>query len=226
MATFALIPGGGGDPWEWHRLVAELTARGHEAIPVRLPADDDAMGWSDYADAVAVALGGRKNVIVVAESMGAFTAPIVCGRRAVDLLVLLNPMIPEPGETFEAWWQNTGSGPARKEYLASIGLAGASDDATIYYHDLEPELRSEALTRTWQSQSATPLAQPWPLSEWPRVPTRVLAGRFDRMFPLEFQRKVTRQRLDLDVDEIDGGHMLALSNPKALADRLEGFGRE
>lgn len=41
MATYALIPGFGGDPWEWHRLVPELESRGHEALAVRLPADDD-----------------------------------------------------------------------------------------------------------------------------------------------------------------------------------------
>jgi hypothetical protein len=40
MATYALIPGGGGDPWEWHRLVAELTSRGQDAIAIRLPAED------------------------------------------------------------------------------------------------------------------------------------------------------------------------------------------
>lgn len=30
MATYALIPGGRGDPWEWHRLVPELEALGQE----------------------------------------------------------------------------------------------------------------------------------------------------------------------------------------------------
>ncbi len=35
MATYALIPGGGGDPWEWHRLVPELEARGHDVLAVR-----------------------------------------------------------------------------------------------------------------------------------------------------------------------------------------------
>ena len=44
LATYALIPGGGGDPWEWHRLVSELTSRGQHAIAVRLPADDDTAG--------------------------------------------------------------------------------------------------------------------------------------------------------------------------------------
>ena len=58
---------------------------------------------------------------------------------------------------------------------------------------------------------------------WPDIPTRVLAGRHDRMFPLEFQRRVARQRLGLEVDAIDGGHMLALSNPRGLADRLVAY---
>jgi pimeloyl-ACP methyl ester carboxylesterase len=69
----------------------------------------------------------------------------------------------------------------------------------------------------------TPLDEPWPLPAWPDVPTRVLAGRQDRMFPLEFQRRIARERLGLDVDEIDGGHMVAMSNPGELADRLETY---
>jgi hypothetical protein len=116
MATYVLIPGGGGDPWEWHRLVLELEARGHDALAVRLPAEDDTAGWSEYADAVIDAVGDRIDLIVVAESMGGFTAPIVCTRRAVDVLVLLNAMIPVPGEAFNGWWSNTDSGAARRAY--------------------------------------------------------------------------------------------------------------
>jgi pimeloyl-ACP methyl ester carboxylesterase len=223
LATYALIPGGGGDPWEWHRLVPELASRGHHAIAVRLPAEDNGAGWSEYADAVVDAIGDRADVILVAASMGGFTAPIVCTRRRVDLLVLVNAMIPMPGETFNAWGSNTGSGPARAEYHASLGLSSveAEDDAVIYYHDLAPDLRAEAQARTWRNQSMTPLNQPWPLATWPDVPTRVLAGRHDRMFPLDFQRRVARERLGIDVETVDGGHMVALSNPAALADRLE-----
>jgi pimeloyl-ACP methyl ester carboxylesterase len=225
MSTYALIPGAGGDPWEWHRLAPELEARGHEALAIRLPSEDDNAGWTEYADAVEDALGDRRDIVVVAESMGGFTAPIVCTRRPVEFLVLVNAMIPVPGETFNAWGSNTDSGSARREYHASIGLepTEADDDAVIYYHDLPAELRAEAQARTWQDQSMTPLDEPWPLPAWPEVPTRVLAGRHDRMFPLEFQRRIARERLSLDVDEIDGGHMVALSNPGELADRLETY---
>lgn len=228
MATYALIPGGGGDPWEWHRLVAELTSRGHDAIAVRLPADDDAAGWSEYADAVIDAIADRANVIIVAASMGGFTAPIVCARRRVDLLVLVNAMIPAPGETFNTWGSNTGSRSAGRAYQASLGLsaAEAADDAVIYYHDLPSELRAEAQARTWQEQSMTPLDEPWPLGSWPAVPTRVLTGRHDRLFPLDFQRRLARERLGIEVDELDGGHMMALSSPADMADRLDIYRHE
>jgi pimeloyl-ACP methyl ester carboxylesterase len=192
---------------------------------MRLPAENDDAGWSEYADAVVDTLRGRTDVIVVATSMGGFTAPIVCTRRPVELLVLLNAMIPVPGETFNAWGSKTRSGAARRAYHRSIGLgpADADDDAVIYYHDLTADLTAEAETRTGQAQSPAPLDEPWPLHVWPHVPTRVLAGRHDRMFPLQFQRRVARERLGLAIDEIDGGHMLALSRPAELADRLEAF---
>jgi pimeloyl-ACP methyl ester carboxylesterase len=63
-------------------------------------------------------------------------------------------------------------------------------------------------------------SEPWPLDAWPAVPTRVLAPRDDRLFPLEFQRRVARGRLGLEIDEIDGGHLPMLSRPIELAERL------
>jgi pimeloyl-ACP methyl ester carboxylesterase len=190
-----------------------------------LPAEDDSAGWSEYANAVVHGIGDRAGVILVASSMGGFTAPIVCARRRVDLLVLLNAMIPIPGETFNAWWSARRSGQARREYHASLGLSPAEvdDDAVVYYHDLPSQLRAEARTRTWPDQSGTPLDEPWPLASWPDDPTRVLAGRHDRMFPLDFQRRIARERLGIEIDVIDGGHMVALSNPAELANRLETY---
>jgi Alpha/beta hydrolase family len=73
-----------------------------------LPAGDDAAGLRDYADTVVEAVGNRANVIVVAQSMSAFIAPMVCARVDVRLLVLVAPMIPAPGESPGAWWSNTG----------------------------------------------------------------------------------------------------------------------
>ena len=73
------------------------------------------------------------------------------------------------------------------------------------------------------AQSGRPFEDPWPLERWPDVPTRVVAGREDRLFPLEFQRRVAAVRLGIDIDEVPGGHLLALSRPVELADRLEDY---
>ncbi len=43
--------------------------------------------------------------------MAGFTAPLVCKRVPVSHLVLLNAMIPSPGETPGEWWDNTGGVP-------------------------------------------------------------------------------------------------------------------
>jgi hypothetical protein len=57
----------------------------------------------------------------------------------------------------------------------------------------------------------------------PDVPTRSLLCRDDRLFPADFMRRITKERLGITADEIDGGHCVALSRPLELADRFEGF---
>jgi len=222
MATFVLVPGAGGDGRYWYLVTAELEARGHEPVSVELPAGDDAAGWVEYADAIERAIGDRSRPTLVAQSLGGFSAPLVAARRPVDGLVLLNAMIPVPGETGNAWWADTGQGEAQRAYLTSIGIdaADAEGDAVLYFHDVPPDVVEVAFGHGEPAQSMTPMEQPWPLDRWPDVPTRVLAGRDDRLFPASFQRRVARERLGIDTEELDGGHVLALSRPRELVELL------
>jgi len=223
MATFVLIPGAGGDAWYWHRLVPELRERGHEAIAVELPTGDDSAGVAEYAAAVVAAIGDRSDhLVVVAQSMGALTAPLVCGQVPVELLVLLNPMIPKPGESAGEWWAATGQLEAREAQAARDGrdLSRDRDLLDTFFHDVPPEVTNEAIAQGEPDQSATPFGQPWPLDRWPDVPTRVLQGRDDRLFPVELQRRVAEERLGITPEEMPGGHLVALSRPAELADRL------
>jgi pimeloyl-ACP methyl ester carboxylesterase len=208
MSAFALIHGGGSSAWDWHLVVPELRKRGHHAIAVDLPTDDDSAGWWDYADAVVEAAGDRSPLIVVGHSMGCFTAPLVAARRTVDLLVLVAGMIPSPGESFNDWWRNS-------RYEES-----GFDD--VFYHDVPPELAAEAMTREGK-QAEKPLGDPWPLESWPDVPTRYLLCRDDRMFTAEWARRHARERLGIEADEMDGGHYIALSRPRELAERLAAY---
>jgi pimeloyl-ACP methyl ester carboxylesterase len=227
MTTYALIPGAGGDPWEWHLLTEELEARGHAVLPVELPAGDERAGWSEYAAAVVEAIGDTLDVVLVAQSLAGFTAPLVAMRTPVDLIVLLNAMIPLPGETGNEWWANTRQHEAEQDYFASVGLPPeiADDEVALYFHDVAPEVVEEAADHI-PEQTMTPMVQPWPLESWPDVPTRVLIGGDDRLFPAAFQLRVAKERLGIDGDVIEGGHMVALSHPGEVADRLEGYHRE
>lgn len=227
MANYILIPGAGGDAWYWHLLESKLRERGHDVVSVDLPADDDSAGLSEYAEAVVGAIGDRADLVLVAQSLGGFTAPLVCERVPVEMLVMLNAMVPSPGESPGDWWTNTGHAQARREQDERDGRDLAAEDVRdFFFHDVPPEVTAEAWTRGEPLQSATPFALPWPLPKWPGVPTRFLQGRDDRFFPVEFQRQVVRERLGMTPDEMDGGHLVALSRPEELASRLDTYWKE
>ena len=212
MATYVLIHGAGDVGWYWHLVAAELRGRGHYTVAPDLPCEDDSAGLPEYTDVVVEAIGARRELVVVAQSAGAFTAPLVCERVPVELLVLVAGLVPAPGEAARDWWANTG-------YEA---IPGDWSEEAIFYHDVPPALAAEALERS-RRQSDTPSEQAWPLAAWPHVPTKFVLCRRDRLLPPEFLRRVVRERLGIEPDEIDAGHCVALSRPAELAARLDAF---
>ncbi|HTK17138.1 MAG TPA: alpha/beta hydrolase [Acidimicrobiia bacterium] len=225
MATYVLIHGAGSDSWYWHLVAPELTARGHDVVVMDLPCDDDSAGLAEYTDTVVDAIGDRSDLVLVAQSMGGFTAPLVCARVPVDMMVLVAAMVPSPGESPGDWWANTGWEQARREQAVRDGRPAnaAFDPIETFFHDVPPDVTAEAMARGERTQSGTPFEKLWPLAGWPDVATKFLLCRDDRFFPAEFQRRVVRDRLGITPDEMDGGHLPALAHPKELADRLAGY---
>lgn len=224
MTTVVLIPGAGGSGSYWHLVVPELERRGVDAVPVDLPAADDEAGLASYSEAVVRAASGRGELVLVAQSMGGLTAPLVCRQLPVRLLVLVNAMVPRPGETGGQWWEATGQAEAMRSNAARLGLepADLEDPRVVYGHDMDENVFVEAGARMGE-QSARPFADLWPLEEWPDVPTVVLATRGDRLFPVDFQRRVAQERLGLVPDDMEGGHSVALSRPVELAERIVAY---
>jgi pimeloyl-ACP methyl ester carboxylesterase len=225
--TFVLIHGAGGNPWYWHLVDAELRQRGHDVVVVDLPTEDDTAGLPEYTEAVIGAIGDRTDLVLVAQSMAGFTAPLVCERLPVSLLVLVNAMVPRAGETPGDWWANTGQPEAQREKDLQEGrpVDAEFDPFTMFFHDMPQEILDQVGPQE-RRQSGTPFQQAWPLTDWPDVPTRLLTGRDDRLFPAEFQRRVALARLGLTPEEMSGGHLVALSHPQELADRLEAAAAE
>jgi len=195
-----------------------LVEAGHEAIAVDLPGDDDTAGLPRYTELVVDAIGSRSEVVLVAGSLGGFTAPLVCERVPVRELVLVNAMIPEPGETARDWWEHTGAYRAQVE-AARAGGYGPFDVATYFLHDVGAEGAAEG-ERYQRSEADAAFDSVCDFTAWPAVGTRVLAGEDDRFFPIGFQRRVARARLGVEADALPGGHLLPLVQPRLVADYL------
>jgi pimeloyl-ACP methyl ester carboxylesterase len=219
MARFVLIPGAGGMASYWSRVVPELQERGHEAVAVDLPGDDERVGLPEYADLVTAAVASGRDVVLVAQSMGGFTAPVVCCRAPVRRLVLVNAMVPLPGETPGEWWGATGAVEARVAAAASGGYSAEFTPDDYFLHDVPAEVLAAGGDEV-RGEADVAFGQPCAIERWPDVPTTVIAGSGDRFFPPVFQRRVARDRLGLETVVVPGGHLVALSRPLELAERL------
>jgi dienelactone hydrolase len=216
MATFALIHGGGDVGWYWHLVERELRQRGHDTVAPDLPCEDDAAGLPEYAETVIDAIGDRRGLVVVGQSFGGFTAPLVAARLRAGALVLVAGMIPAPGEAPDNWPAHTGF----DEVMRQQAQRYAGQD--LVYQDV-PAALAEQARRHARDQSGTPGHAPWPLAAWPPVPTRFVLCTEDRFFPPEFMRRIVADRLGVVPDEIAAGHAVALSRPKELASLLASY---
>jgi pimeloyl-ACP methyl ester carboxylesterase len=219
MATFAFIHGAGGSAWDWHLVTAALCERGHRTVTVDLPCEDDSVGLVASADvvvdAVVASVGAPTDLVVVAQSLGAYTAPLVCERLPVDLMVLLAAMTPVPGESAGDWWANTGHDQV-------VPDMGSVDPVELFCHDVAPALQEEAF-RHRREQSDTVFDEPFPMLAWPDVRTEYLLCRDDHLFPADWNRRLVQDRLGITPVEIPGSHCAYLSQPAVIADHLHSF---
>ena len=216
MSAFALIPGAGGAGWYWHLVGPLLEEAGHEALAIDLPADDESAGLAEYAAVVTEAIGARDDVILVAQSFGGFTAPLVAERAPVRELVFVNAMVPLPGEAAGGWGEAVG---AERERLAAAERGGYTTEFDLdvyFFHDVDPALVAAAGEHE-RDEADVAFETPCEFRAWPPVPIRAVAGREDRLFPPELQREVARERLGVELDLVPGGHLVALSRPRELA---------
>jgi hypothetical protein len=218
MATYVLIPGAGGAAWYWGRVVPLLERAGHVAIAVDLPGDDADAGLPEYTRIVLAAIGDSSDVVLVAQSLGGFTAALVCAAVPVMSLVFVNAMIPKSGETPGEWWDNTGAVEARAA-AANVGGYGDFDPVTYFLHDVPDDVAAEAADHE-RPEVDIVFGSRCVFASWPALPIRVLCGADDRFFPVEFQQRVASERLGVTADVATGGHLIALARPDAVAEYL------
>jgi pimeloyl-ACP methyl ester carboxylesterase len=135
------------------------------------------------------------------------------------MLTFVNAMIPLPGETAGDWWDNTGATEARREAARKTGYGTEFDETTYFLHDVPEDVARDSASHAGD-EARVIFKQPCRFDGWPEVPIHVLVGADDRFFPLDFQKRLAAARLNRGIDTVLGGHLVALSNPEALASRL------
>ncbi|MBW8732565.1 MAG: alpha/beta hydrolase, partial [Terrabacter sp.] len=167
---------------------------------------------------------GHDDVVLVGQSLGGFTVPLV----ARDLLeedsrpraiVLVNAMVPVPGETPGAWWDDVGQEQARIDAAKAGGWPADFDLDSYFLHDVDTAVAA-AGEKHQRVEAAVVFESVCDITAWPDVPTLVISAEDDRFFPLPFQQRVARERLGVEPLVVPGGHLVALSQPQALAEAL------
>jgi thioesterase domain-containing protein len=213
MATYVLIPGAGGEAWYWHLVVPLLEEAGHRAVPVELPASDPAAGLDASVAAAVDAVGAFEgDVVVVGQSLGGFTAPVVAERLGAATLVFVAAMIPTTGETPGDWWTTT--------RFHEVWAGQEMDTMEHFLHDLPPTVLQEALERGEPEQTDRFMTDPFPLPAMPAIPIRGIAATNDRFFPVSFMDRLIRDRLGVEPEHVASGHLPALANPTGLVELL------
>jgi Alpha/beta hydrolase family len=213
MATYVLIPGAGGDAWYWHLVGPMLEGAGHRAVPVALPAGDPDAGLDAYVAAALDAVGPAEgDAVVVGQSLGGFTAPVVAERLGAAMLVFVAAVIPKSGETAGEWWATSG--------FHDVWGDQEMDAMEHFLHDLPPTVLQEALVRGEPEQAGHVMTDPFPLPALPAIPTRGIAATNDRFFPVAFMDRLIRDRLGVEPDHVAAGHLPALANPGGLVELL------
>lgn len=229
MTSYALVHGGSSAGFYWDRVRPVLEGAGHLVVAPDLPAADPSAGFEDYADAVDDALQAAghqgSDLIVVGQSMGGFTAPVVASRHSGSRLVLVAPMLPAPGETPARYVQVVDLDSAQRQAAAVAGYDPAFDVERTLLHDVSPQLLEELMTRGEPRQAEEIFSKPFPLAAWPQVPTRVIACTEDRMFPLPLVERVALDRLGVTAEHLVSGHLPGFAHPRTLAGLLVAGGR-
>ena len=231
MSMFVLVHGAYHGGWCWSRLVPGLESLGHRVATPDLPCDDPTAGHAENVAAVLAAMDAAdagRDVVLVGHSLGGLTVPLVARKRAVRRVVFLctAPMI-GGGAADELRTRLT-----TERYRAMVRFRDANGRALIspadawhgFYHDCDDEAAAWAIARL-RPQSALPMTEPWPLTEWPDVPRSVILARDDRAVRFDAGMEAGRLILDgADPIVIDGSHSPFLSRPDELARLLHETG--
>jgi pimeloyl-ACP methyl ester carboxylesterase len=215
-----LLPAAGGALGVWEPVAQRLERRGVDAVAVDF-APAPQRGLHDYVASGVAAAEGADRVVIGALSLGGFAAAMLAARLDTQRVILVNAMVPQPGETAGEWWDHVGFSEAlRKNDLASGRDPDAPFDVAEHFWNGLDDASVSALETEQAADGNLAFEQPCDFDAW-AVPVDVYSGDDDRFFPPEFQRRVAIERLGVVPVLVPGGHVVTVSQADYFADVFE-----
>jgi hypothetical protein len=204
-------------------LADALAERGSTAHAVEL-ANDPALHAADFADLVRRQVPSVDAPIVLAHSGSGPLLPAAARAVRASRQVWLAAWVPDPdvpfvddvkaniGEAFDPGW---------------IGVDPIEDDAvaeTFLYHDCDAETLRWALSTRRAFVPRGAYEERVPLAA--EIPSTYIVATEDRTIQPDWQRRMARERLNVEPVEIPTGHCPNVSRPDLLAEILLGVASE
>lgn len=239
MAAILLVHGAWHDERCWEYLVPELRSRGYDVHTLTLPGH-----WHKAVHPLKVSLGAYGKAIcdaaaqigapltLLGHSMGGMAISAAAERDPFlfDHLIYLAAFTPRPDGWVRAQSLSRRDGESILSGSVSVSYARLKmhireeQARALFYHDVDQEVADEA-TRRLHVQSIRPVLEPLRVSvdRWGSVPRSYIECLQDRTISIGLQREMQattgfRTRLSLDTS-----HSPFLSQPKLLADEIDGI---
>jgi pimeloyl-ACP methyl ester carboxylesterase len=223
VTTFGLVPGGSHNAWCWSRLVPELELLGHVALPVTLPVERIDADLGDYAAAVQDGLASAEGeIVIVGHSLAGRYLPLAAEPFPDSRIVFLCSFIPVPGVPGDP-------GPtANPDFLDAEGRLAMPHALArnLFYGGCDDETAAWALGQLHPQPRGIILGT-FPVGGWRTgLEAAFICGEDDPIMPPERARAMSTERLGVEPIVVPGGHSPFLSDPRLLAETLDGLLRD
>jgi pimeloyl-ACP methyl ester carboxylesterase len=235
--TFVLVHGGGFAASCWEPLLPFLDG---DVVAVDLPgrgtrpADLEAVTLADFADAVVAEVEERdlRDVVLVGHSLAGVTLPRVIGRVPERLrhAVFVSCAVPPDGTPVAGVLGTLGPGLAEiaarlgDEIVGENGTLHPKFAAALFCNDMDADLTAWTLSRM-VPEALGIVNEPVDLAgvAATTVPVTYVRLLRDASLVPEAQVRMAANVGDVEIVDLDAGHMAMISRPEALAEVLNAY---
>jgi len=208
----------------WDPVVPLLEELGHRVVAPDMPIESTtADGW-DHAEVIAGACAGSERPVIVCHTTGSLTAILVPQLRPVGQLIHVNGLLPKIGMSF--------SEQARGNEFKFGEASGRLYDrdarsfwnnkqrfAELLAHDCD-DMTKAKLWNQLRPQARRALTEVTPLTAWPDTPTAAILYGNDADLPIEWLRRTTVERLEVEAVELPGSQLGFNARPRLFVKTL------